>query len=103
MSKRVTQIPFPGNSGVTPTGAMQFQGDWPGVFIRGDHAFNLRLELQELLAIAREQSKRPSCARHHEQLRRCRVARAEGLHSKRWEASICGLLGEVERQRGDRE
>jgi len=59
MSKRVTQIPFRGGSGVTPTGAMQFYGDWPGVFIRGDHAFRLKTELQELLAIARDQSKRP--------------------------------------------
>ena len=38
MSKRITQTPFPGSSGKTPTGAMQFQNDWPGLFIRGDEA-----------------------------------------------------------------
>ena len=42
-----------------PTGAMQFQGDWPGLFIRGDAAFRLQSELQELLALARQQEKRP--------------------------------------------
>ena len=37
MSK-LTQIPLPGSSGLTPTGAMQFQDDWPGLFLRGDSA-----------------------------------------------------------------
>jgi hypothetical protein len=55
----ITQIPFPGSSGNMPTGAMQFQGDWPGLFIRGDAAFRLQSELQELLALARQQEKRP--------------------------------------------
>lgn len=32
-----TQIPFEGSSGRTPTGAMQFGNDWPGLFIRGDN------------------------------------------------------------------
>ena len=36
--KRITQIPVPGSSGQTPTGAMQFKDDWPGLFIRGDSA-----------------------------------------------------------------
>ena len=31
-----TQIPIEGGSGLTPTGAMQFANDWPGLFIRGD-------------------------------------------------------------------
>lgn len=31
-----TYIPYEGGSGRTPTGAMQFAGDWPGLFIRGD-------------------------------------------------------------------
>jgi hypothetical protein len=38
MSQRITQIPLPGSSGVTPTGAMQFEDDWPGLFLRGDTA-----------------------------------------------------------------
>ena len=60
MSKHVTQIPVRGSSGETPTGAMQFQGDWPGLFVRGDHAFRLQSELRELLAIAQQHSKRPT-------------------------------------------
>lgn len=39
MNKRnVTCIPLPGNSGDTPTGAMQFQDDFTGLFVRGDNA-----------------------------------------------------------------
>ncbi len=39
--RRITKIPFPGGSGRTPTGAMQFENDWPGLFIRGDNAVPL--------------------------------------------------------------
>ncbi len=46
--RRITQIPFPGNSGDTPTGAMQFQDDWPGLFVRGDDAIKLRSAIQQL-------------------------------------------------------
>ena len=45
---RITQIPLPGNSGETPTGAMQFQSDWPGLFVRGDDAIGLMLAVQRL-------------------------------------------------------
>jgi hypothetical protein len=48
MAKRITQNPFPGDSGVTPTGAMQFQNDWPGLFIRGDAAFDLHMKIRTL-------------------------------------------------------
>jgi len=48
MSKRITQIPFPGGSGQTPTGAMQFQDDWPGLFIRGDNAVSLLSSIRGL-------------------------------------------------------
>jgi hypothetical protein len=37
----ITIVPFPGGSGQAPTGAMQFQDDWPGLFIRGDDAIQL--------------------------------------------------------------
>ena len=53
MSKRITQIPFPGGSGQVPTGAIQFENDWPGLFLRGDSAIALRatiLGLQQRLA-----------------------------------------------------
>ena len=48
MSKRITQIPFPGSSGQTPTGAMQFQDDWPGLFVRGDTAASLLSSIRAL-------------------------------------------------------
>ena len=48
MPKRITQIPFPGSSGETPTGAMQFQDDWPGLFVRGDSAIFLSRDIREL-------------------------------------------------------
>lgn len=48
MSKRITQIPFPGSSGQTPTGAMQFENDWPGLFLRGDTAIALRSTIRGL-------------------------------------------------------
>jgi hypothetical protein len=41
MSKHITQIPFPGSSGAVPTGALQFQNDWTGLFLRGDSASSL--------------------------------------------------------------
>jgi hypothetical protein len=43
-----TQIPLPGSSGQTPTGAMQFQRDWPGLFIRGDDAIFIAVSIREL-------------------------------------------------------
>ena len=46
--KRITQIPFPGGSGETPTGAMQFKDDWPGLFIRGDSAYIVAGAIREL-------------------------------------------------------
>ena len=48
MPRRITQIPFPGSSGQTPTGAMQFQNDWPGLFIRGDDAVVLHARIRGL-------------------------------------------------------
>jgi hypothetical protein len=46
--RRITQIPVPGGSGQTPTGAMQFQDDWPGLFIRGDDAIMLLSAIEHL-------------------------------------------------------
>jgi hypothetical protein len=46
--RRITQIPVPGGSGLTPTGAMQFQDDWPGLFLRGDDAIMLLSAIQQL-------------------------------------------------------
>jgi hypothetical protein len=44
----ITQIPFPGGSGVVPTGAIQFQDDWPGLFLRGDMAASLLASIRGL-------------------------------------------------------
>ncbi len=48
MPKHITQIPFPGSSGETPTGAMQFQNDWPGLFVRGDRAIDMHRCIRHL-------------------------------------------------------
>jgi hypothetical protein len=48
MSKHITKIPVPGGSGQTPTGAMQFQGDLPGLFIRGDTAIDIASKIRHL-------------------------------------------------------
>jgi len=44
----ILQIPLPGGSGDAPTGAVQFQNDWPGLFVRGDHAIRLRTAIRTL-------------------------------------------------------
>lgn len=46
--RKITQIPVPGGSGLTPTGAMQFKDDWPGLFIRGDNAMMLLGAIEQL-------------------------------------------------------
>lgn len=53
LDRNVTCIPLPGNSADTPTGAMRFQDDFTGLFIRGDNAIVMMhhiLFLAELLA-----------------------------------------------------
>ena len=42
------QIPLPGGSGLVPTGAVQFQGDWPGLFLRGDDACGIADTIRQL-------------------------------------------------------
>ena len=44
----ILQIPLPGGSGEAPTGAVQFQNDWPGLFVRGDHAIRMRTAIRTL-------------------------------------------------------
>ena len=44
----ILQIPLPGGSGEAPTGAVQFQNDWPGLFVRGDHAIRMRTAIRRL-------------------------------------------------------
>jgi hypothetical protein len=64
----ITKIPIRGGSGEAPTGAMQFEGDWPGIFIRGDEAGSLLMEIDALLAFAREK-KSPVITRTLRQVR----------------------------------
>jgi hypothetical protein len=45
VNPKIKQIPIPGGSGAIPTGAMQFQDDWPGLFIRGDDAVMLAFSI----------------------------------------------------------
>ena len=45
---RPLQIPLPGGSGAAPTGAVQFQGDWPGLFIRGDTAIGMAFSIRQI-------------------------------------------------------
>ncbi len=66
----MTQIPFPGSSGTTPTGAIQFQDDWPGLFIRGDTAIALLPSLRALLAHTTRESLPVSCLTAHFELSR---------------------------------
>lgn len=47
---QITQIPLPGDAGQTPTGALQFEDDWPGMFIRGDSAFFVMTAIRRLQA-----------------------------------------------------
>jgi hypothetical protein len=45
---RILQIPLPGGSGRIKTGAVQFQDDWPCLFVRGDDAIFLRSAIRRL-------------------------------------------------------
>jgi hypothetical protein len=47
-NSKILQIPLPGGSGRAPTGAIQFQDDWPGLFVRGDNAIKLRSAIRIL-------------------------------------------------------
>lgn len=57
-NSQITQIPIQGGSDRIATGAIQFNADWPGLFIRGDDAFALMLELKQLLKALEEQDNR---------------------------------------------
>ena len=48
MEPKITKIPFPGGSGNVPSGAIQFENDWPGLFIRGDSAVSLLAAIRGL-------------------------------------------------------
>ena len=45
---RIFQVPLEGGSGRVPTGAMQFEDDWPGLFLRGDDAIVVAFAIRRL-------------------------------------------------------
>jgi len=45
MRQGILPIAVPGGSGRISSGAVQFQNDWPGLFIRGDECMGLALRL----------------------------------------------------------
>ncbi|MCX5659799.1 MAG: hypothetical protein NTW19_08770 [Planctomycetota bacterium] len=47
-SRAPLQIPLPGGPGKAPSGPVQFRGDWPGLFIRGDHAVSVAMCIRQL-------------------------------------------------------
>lgn len=51
---KLTKIPLPGGSGVVPSGALQFQDDLPGLFLRGDEAVTLGVRIKLLLEVLKE-------------------------------------------------
>jgi hypothetical protein len=53
-TENITKIPWPGGSGRVPSGAMQFEDDWPGLFIRGDDAVVLGMRIRGLLDALKE-------------------------------------------------
>lgn len=45
---KILQVPVPGGSGKMPSGAIQFQNDWPGLFVRGNEAIDLLANIRAL-------------------------------------------------------
>lgn len=43
------RLPAPENRSRVETGPVQFGGDWPGVFIRGDNALYYAMALEQVL------------------------------------------------------
>ena len=50
----MTKIPLPGGSGNVPSGPMQFDDDWPGLFLRGDTAVVLSAKIRGLAQALKE-------------------------------------------------
>jgi hypothetical protein len=54
-NSKITRIPLQDETSRIRTGAIQFNDDWPGLFIRGDEAFALMLELKQMLKALEEE------------------------------------------------
>jgi hypothetical protein len=49
MKPLILQIPLKGGSGNVRSGAIQFKNDWPGMFIRGDHAIAVAASIRHMI------------------------------------------------------
>lgn len=56
---QIQKLPAPEEQLRVETGAVQFGNDWPGLFIRGDNAMMLKLDI-EVLAVYVQEAGRPS-------------------------------------------
>ena len=54
MDAKLTKIPLQGGSEAVPSGALQFQDDWPGLFLRGDNAVVFGARIKSLLEVLKE-------------------------------------------------
>jgi hypothetical protein len=50
----IQMLPAPLELPRVETGAVQFGDDWPGLFIRGDNALALMLNIRKLMTLLRE-------------------------------------------------
>ena len=50
-SKRLQEVPAPPDLDRVETGAVSFGKDWPGLFIRGDEAYDLALRIRQMIGI----------------------------------------------------
>jgi hypothetical protein len=48
MAKKIQMLAAPSHISRVESGAVQFGDDWPGLFIRGDHALALMVWIQSL-------------------------------------------------------
>lgn len=70
MKYKMREIPHP-TDGRVETGIVQFDGDWPGVWIRGDNALAWAGELKAILMVPDHKWGRKSLERMIELLESC--------------------------------
>lgn len=51
------EVELPAGMQRVESGPVQFNGDWPGVFIRGDHCLNYQFELSRLIEELEEKAR----------------------------------------------
>lgn len=53
----IQKIEYPNNGKRIETGAVQFGNDWPGLFVRGDDAFGVAMDIDAILACLTEEQR----------------------------------------------